>query len=134
MRTGSAAARKVKPGRRPASREAEVRLQRVLDVAKQNFLRAGYPETCLDTIARESRIAKKTIYSRFGSKAGLFSAILQPLRQSWIDRRQSTVIESDKPEIVPEAATRIAPPPPAPFAAAPRPPDPPMRGTICRVP
>jgi len=94
----------MKAGGRPRLKEAEVRLQRVLDVAKRNFLRSGYPETCLDRIARESRIAKKTIYSRFGSKAGLFSAILQPLRQSWIAKLQAIVIESNRPESVLEAA------------------------------
>jgi TetR/AcrR family transcriptional repressor of mexJK operon len=99
-----ASARKMKAGGRPRLKEAEVRLQRVLDVAKRNFLRSGYPETCLDRIARESRIAKKTIYSRFGSKAGLFSAILQPLRQSWIAKLQAIVIESNRPESVLEAA------------------------------
>ncbi len=104
MRAESASARKVKAGGRPTLEESEIRLQRVLDVAKRNFLLTGYPETCLETIARESRIAKKTIYSRFGNKAGLFNAILQPLRQSWIARLQSIVIESDRPESVLEAA------------------------------
>ncbi len=99
-----ASARRVKAGGRPTLKESEVRLQRVLNVAKRNFLLAGYPETCIDTIARESRIGKKTMYSRFGSKAGLFSAILQPLRQSWITRLQNIVIESSRPESVLEAA------------------------------
>jgi AcrR family transcriptional regulator len=99
-----ASARKVKAGGRPTLQESAVRMQRVLDVAKRNFLLAGYPETCLDKIARESRIAKKTIYSRFGSKAGLFSAILQQLRHSWIARLQNIVIESNRPESVLEAA------------------------------
>jgi AcrR family transcriptional regulator len=104
MMARSAPVRKAKVGGRPTLKESAVRLQRVLDVAKRNFLLTGYPETCLDTIARESRIAKKTIYRRFGSKAGLFSAMLQPLRQSWIDRLQNIVIESDSPESVLEAA------------------------------
>jgi AcrR family transcriptional regulator len=96
--------RRVKVGGRPTHEESEVRLQRVLDVAKRNFLSAGYPETSLDDIARESGIAKKTIYGRFGSKAGLFSAILQRLRQSWIADLRDIVIESKRPESVLEAA------------------------------
>lgn len=99
-----ALARKVKAGGRPTLKESEARVQRVLDVAKRNFLFAGYPETSLDDIARESGIAKKTIYSRFGSKAGLFSAILRPLRESWIAELQDIVIESKRPESVLEAA------------------------------
>jgi AcrR family transcriptional regulator len=93
----------VKAGGRPALKESEVRLQRVLDVAKRNFLFADL-ETSLDDIARESGIAKKAIYSRFGCKAGLFSAIIQPLRQSRIAELQDIVIESKRPESMLEAA------------------------------
>ncbi len=72
----------------------------MLDVAKRNLLLVAYPETCLDDIARESGIATKTIYSRFGSKPGLFSAMLQPLRHSWIAALQTIVIESNRLESV----------------------------------
>jgi TetR/AcrR family transcriptional repressor of mexJK operon len=104
MKSRSSASHTGKAGGRPTSEESEARLQRLLDVAKRNFLLAGYPETCLDTIARESRMAKKTIYSRFGGKAGLFGAILEPLRQAWIAKLQDIVIESKSPESVLEAA------------------------------
>ncbi len=96
-----ALARKVKTGGRPTLKESEVRLQRMLDVAKRNFLFAGYPETSLDDIAWESGIAKKTIYGSFGGKAGLFSVLLQPFRpSSWIAELQDIVIESKRPESV----------------------------------
>jgi AcrR family transcriptional regulator len=98
--------RRLKSGGRPSLKESEVRLQRVLDVAKHSFLVAGYPETSLDDIARESGIAKKTIYSRFGNKAGLFSAILLPLRQSLTAELQDIVIEARRPAFVLEAAAR----------------------------
>ena len=99
-------ARRVKAGGRPSLEQSEARLQRVLDVAKRNFLVAGYPETSLDDIARKSGIAKKTIYSHFGNKAGLFSAILLPLRQSLTAELQDIVIEARQPEFVLEAAAR----------------------------
>jgi hypothetical protein len=37
-------AHRVKIGGRPTLKESEVRLQRVLDVARRNFLTAGYPD------------------------------------------------------------------------------------------
>jgi TetR/AcrR family transcriptional regulator, mexJK operon transcriptional repressor len=75
-------------------------MQRLLDVAKRQFLTAGYRETSLERIAREAGVAKKTLYSRFGSKSGLFSTILETLRRSWIAELQSIVLESSRPEIV----------------------------------
>jgi AcrR family transcriptional regulator len=91
---------KTKSGGRPTQRESEVRLQRLLDVAKRQFLSGGYRETSLEGIAREAGVAKKTLYSRFGSKAGLFATILDTLRRSWITELQGLVLESNRPETV----------------------------------
>jgi TetR/AcrR family transcriptional repressor of mexJK operon len=91
---------KTKSGGRPTQRESEDRLQRLLDVAKRQFLSAGYRETSLEGIAREAGVAKKTLYSRFGSKAGLFATILDTLRRSWIAELQGLVLESNRPETV----------------------------------
>ena len=96
--------RKAKGGGRPTGKESQSRLLMVQQVAKRNFLSVGYPETSLDEIARQSGIAKKTIYSRFGSKAGLFRAILDSLQRSWIAELEDIVIESKRPESVLEAA------------------------------
>lgn len=85
---------------RPTQRESKERLQRLLDVARRQFLSAGYRETSLESIAREAGVAKKTLYSRFGSKAGLFAAILDTLRRAWIAELQGVVLESTRPETV----------------------------------
>ncbi|MGU7778970.1 TetR/AcrR family transcriptional regulator [Burkholderia sp. PU8-34] len=91
---------KTKAGGRPTLRESELRVQRVLDVARRQFLGAGYRETSLDGIAREAGVAKKTLYSRFGSKAGLFATILDTLRRAWVAELQGLVLEADRPEAV----------------------------------
>jgi AcrR family transcriptional regulator len=75
-------------------------LQRLLDVARRQFLSAGYRGTSLEGIAREAGVAKKTLYNRFGSKAGLFATILDALRRSWIAELQGLVLESNRPEAV----------------------------------
>lgn len=95
--------RDVKTGGRPSHHEAERRLKRLLDIARQHFLAAGYRETSLDNIAREAGIAKKTLYHHFGSKAGLFSAILEALRETWIAELRNVVLKSDQPQIVLES-------------------------------
>ncbi len=58
----------------------------MLDVAKRNFLFAGYPETSLDDIAWESGIAKKTIYGSFSGKQG-YSASYYNRSAVVVDRR-----------------------------------------------
>ncbi len=90
-------------GGRPTRREAERRLERVLAIARRRFLAEGYSETSLETIARDSGIAKKTLYHHFGSKAGLFAAILESLRQSWIAELRDMTVRPVQPERVLEA-------------------------------
>jgi AcrR family transcriptional regulator len=92
-----------KPGGRPTHREAARRLDRVLDIARRYFLANGYSETSLDAIARAAGVAKKTLYHHFGSKAGLFAAILETLRQSWIAELRGVVVQPLEPRLVLEA-------------------------------
>ncbi|MGU7773041.1 TetR/AcrR family transcriptional regulator [Burkholderia sp. MR1-5-21] len=91
---------KTKSGGRPTRQESERRVQRVLDVATRQFLSGGYRETSLDGIAREAGVAKKTLYGRFGSKAGLFATILDTLRRAWVAELQGLVLEAGRPETV----------------------------------
>ncbi len=95
--------RDAKAGGRPSQQEAERRLKRLLDIARQHFLAAGYRETSLDNIAREAAIAKKTLYRHFGSKAGLFTAIHEALRETWIAELRKVVLESEQPQVVLQA-------------------------------
>ncbi|HZB91129.1 MAG TPA: TetR/AcrR family transcriptional regulator [Stellaceae bacterium] len=95
--------RRPKSGGRPTQREAERRLERVLDIARKQFLAGGYSDTSLDAIARASGVAKKTLYHHFRSKAGLFAAILEALRRSWIAELRDVVVRSREPQLVLEA-------------------------------
>lgn len=91
---------RTRSGGRPTLQASEERLQRLLDVAQRQFLTAGYRETSLEGVAREAGIAKKTLYDRFGSKAGLFGAIVETLRRSWIAQLGDIVLDSRRPEQV----------------------------------
>lgn len=95
--------REGKAGGRPTRQEAEHRLARLLDIARRHFLAVGYGETSLDNIAREAGIAKKTLYHHFGSKAGLFTAILQALRDSWMAELRDIIVLPGEPQIVLQA-------------------------------
>lgn len=90
-------------GGRPTHKEAERRLKRVLDVARQHFLASGYRETSLETVARDAGVAKKTLYHHFGDKAGLFASVLAALREAWIAELRRVVLASEEPREVLEA-------------------------------
>jgi TetR/AcrR family transcriptional repressor of mexJK operon len=97
-------ARKSGRGGRPSRHDAEIRVQVVLEVAKGKFLSAGYRETSLDAIARDAGVAKKTLYCHFGSKAGLFDAIVRTLTDVWVEELRKIVDNDNGPAAVLEAA------------------------------
>jgi TetR/AcrR family transcriptional repressor of mexJK operon len=75
-------ARKVpsKGAGRPRAAEVEARLRDLKQTAGRLFLEKGYGHVSLEMIAREARVAVRTIYIKFGGKNGLLSAILQDKR------------------------------------------------------
>lgn len=97
-------AQKSARGGRPTRHDAKVRVQAVLDVAKGKFLSVGYRETSLDAIARDAGVAKKTLYCHFGSKAGLFDAIVRTLTDAWVESLRKIVANENGPGAVLEAA------------------------------
>ena len=50
---------------------------RVLDAAKTLFAARGYSATTITALAEEAGVAVQTVYSAFGSKAGLARAVLE---------------------------------------------------------
>ena len=52
--------------------------ERILSCAREEFLEKGYSEASLRTIAAKADTTTGSIYSRFGDKEGLFSAIVEP--------------------------------------------------------
>src|SRR3546814_15424608 len=51
----------------------------ILTAAVDVFLRGGYEAAGMDAIATEAGVAKQTIYNHFGSRDGLFRAIVSGL-------------------------------------------------------
>ncbi len=67
----SAAARPVR------TREADVTRRRILDAAKAEFARLGLAGARVDAIAARAKANKRMIYHYFGSKEGLYVAVLE---------------------------------------------------------
>jgi AcrR family transcriptional regulator len=62
---------------RPAASEVEDRVECLLDLATAAFLEHGYENASISEIADRAGASKGTIYSRFPSKAELFSAVVR---------------------------------------------------------
>jgi TetR/AcrR family transcriptional repressor of mexJK operon len=62
---------------RPAKGSELLSRDRVLDTALTLFLEHGYGNLSMEAIAKDARVSLRTIYSQFGSKAGLFGALIR---------------------------------------------------------
>jgi len=92
---------------RPKAADVEARMQELLHTAAALFLKNGYTRTSLESIARAAHVAVRTIYVKFGGKAGLLHAVLAAKRDHYF-RSQS--MESDtRPlrEVVDEFARQM---------------------------
>lgn len=49
----------------------------ILDAATTLFLRGGFRGTSMDEVAAAAAVSKQTVYKQFGSKEGLFRAIIE---------------------------------------------------------
>ena len=59
--------------------------EKILACAREEFLEKGYSDASLRTIAAKADVTTGSIYSRFGGKEGLFSAIVQPAADEFTD-------------------------------------------------
>ncbi len=56
----------------------------ILDHAVQLFMRKGFHATSMDEIARDAKISKLTLYTRFGDKDAIFAAVIERKCQEFI--------------------------------------------------
>lgn len=64
---------------RPTAVERVERRSQILDAALPVFLEHGFGQATVDELAAAARVSKRTIYSYFGDKAGVFAAMVQIL-------------------------------------------------------
>ena len=58
---------------------SERKRQSILKHALQTFVRLGFDATRMEDVACDADVSKQTIYSHFGSKEGLFKAVLEDM-------------------------------------------------------
>jgi TetR/AcrR family transcriptional regulator, mexJK operon transcriptional repressor len=89
---------------RPKASEVEARTQELIATAGCLFLKHGYTGVSLETIAREARVAVRTIYVKFGGKAGLLKAVLATRRERFFPVGKMDVDQRPLREVIGEFA------------------------------
>jgi TetR/AcrR family transcriptional regulator, mexJK operon transcriptional repressor len=64
---------------RPTADERRTRESEILATALSVFLRSGYAASTLDELASAAQVTKRTLYTYYGDKAGLFAAMVRDL-------------------------------------------------------
>ena len=64
--------------------------RRILEAAQRHFNEHGLERASMDAIAADAGVSKMTVYSNFGSKDGLFQAVVR-------DRTEAVVAEAPGP-------------------------------------
>ncbi len=97
------------PPAAPAGRSsAEVRRQRILQVAKGHFERFGFRRARIEDIAREAGIAKGAVYLEFESKEVLLHAVIETLFEEIGRRYAAQVLPLESPRERLRATLRFA--------------------------
>jgi TetR/AcrR family transcriptional regulator, mexJK operon transcriptional repressor len=65
-----------RPRGRPKTEDLEALEFRLVEAAREAFIREGYGATSINEIARSARVSKNTLYARFPTKAALFQEIV----------------------------------------------------------
>ncbi|KQQ33534.1 TetR family transcriptional regulator [Duganella sp. Leaf126] len=78
---------------RPRAADKEAREQALVHTAARLFMDKGYSKVSLEMIAREAHVAVRTIYVKFGGKAGLLSAAITRGRAKFFS--DMTSLETD---------------------------------------
>ncbi len=92
---------------RPRSSEREARLHDLVDTAGRLFLKHGYRKVSLEMLAREAHVAVRTIYVKFGGKAGLLNAVLVANRERFFDTHEMEHDRRPLKEIVSDFAAHF---------------------------
>jgi TetR/AcrR family transcriptional repressor of mexJK operon len=67
---------------RPTADERNARRGAIIDAGIEQFTRHGFDATTIDAIAAAAGVAKRTVYTYFGDKAGVFEAAVDRLHDA----------------------------------------------------
>jgi AcrR family transcriptional regulator len=84
-----------KPMTKAAQREATTK--RLLEVARAQFTKHGYAQTATEAIVEEAGVTRGALYHHFGSKEGLFKAVVEAVQKDVASRIEEAVSKHNDP-------------------------------------
>lgn len=72
-------------------------MQKLMEVAREMFSRQGYAEAAMEEIVKEAGVTRGALYHHFGSKEGLFQAVLASIQKEIGDRVEAEAAKSQDP-------------------------------------
>jgi len=85
------------PESRPRRRDADATRARILKAASAEFARHGFAGARGERIAQRARSSERMVYYYFGSKDGLFRAVLEQAYAQLRDAERSLRLDADDP-------------------------------------
>ncbi|UTX53921.1 TetR/AcrR family transcriptional regulator [Leucobacter aridicollis] len=79
---------------RPTEAERLTRRDHILDAALQAFISRGYGAVTIDEVALAAQVTKRTIYSYFGDKAGIFTAVIERFRAAAAEVQSDNIVDT----------------------------------------
>jgi len=80
----------------PKARRNRDTRERVLKAAGELFATHGYAATSISAICRASGVLPSSMYWEFGSKAGIFSAVLEDSAKRWLEKSGRSVVQATR--------------------------------------
>lgn len=72
-------------------------IEELIRLARREFSRHGYTDTSVERIAAEANLTKGAVYYHFGSKEGLFEAVLREVQRHLVARIEARADQSVAP-------------------------------------
>src|ERR1043165_5573092 len=73
--------------------------RRILETAQRHFNEHGLERANVDAIAADAGVSKMTVYSNFGSKEGLFQAVVRDRTAAVAGVPGAAALDPDQPEM-----------------------------------
>ncbi|WP_134686507.1 TetR/AcrR family transcriptional regulator [Brevibacillus migulae] len=77
--------------------EAYETIVKLLEVARQHFAEHGYADSSMEEMVAEARLTRGALYHHFGSKKGLFHAVLESVQAEIGERVEAEASQSNDP-------------------------------------
>ncbi|ASJ53111.1 TetR family transcriptional regulator [Brevibacillus formosus] len=72
-------------------------MQKLIEVAREMFSRQGYADAAMEDIVKQAGVTRGALYHHFGSKEGLFEAVLASVQQEIGERVEAEAAKSEEP-------------------------------------